>query len=280
MSRNMSENDLPSDMLSHYRSGTEAQRLTIGRSRLELVRTQDILDRYLPSPPAVVYDIGGGPGIYARWLAKIGYEVHLVDPVPLHIEQARDASEAQPNHRITSIAVGDARRLARPDGSVDAALLFGPLYHLTERTDRLTALQEVHRVLKPGGSLFAVAISRFASTLDGLIKGFLDDPQFAQIAEQDLRDGQHRNPTNHPFYFTTAFFHHPDELKAEIEEVGFRYEATLSIEGPGWLLQNFEDHWSDEARRERLLRATRSLETEASILGVSAHMMALAQKES
>jgi len=280
MSRNMSESDLPPEMLAHYRSGYETQRLTTGRSRLELVRTLDILERYLPPPPTVVFDIGGGPGIYACWLAKNGYEVHLVDPVPLHVEQARDASEAQPDHPIASIAVGDARRLNRPNESVDVALLFGPLYHLTERNDRLAALREAHRVLKPGGSLFAVAISRFASTLDGLIKGFLDDPQFARIAEQDLRDGQHRNPTNHPFYFTTAFFHHPDELKAETEEAGLRYEATLSIEGPGWLLQNFEEHWSDEARRERLLSATRALESEASILGVSAHMMALARKES
>ena len=60
-----------------------------------------------------------------------------------------------------------------------------------------------------GGVVLAAAISRFASTLDGLRLGLLDDPVFARLAEQDLRDGQHRNPTEEPRYFTTAYFHRP-----------------------------------------------------------------------
>jgi SAM-dependent methyltransferase len=50
----------------------------------------------------------------------------------------------------------------------DVVLLFGPLYHLTQRVDRLTALQEARRVLRSGGLLLAAGISRFASALDGL----------------------------------------------------------------------------------------------------------------
>src|SRR5204862_445674 len=103
-------------------------------------------------------------------------------------------------------------------------LLLGPLYHLTEPSDRLAALREAHRVLRGGGIIFAAAISRFASALDGLVRGFLHDEQFVRIVERDLKDGQHRNPTEHPAYFTTAFFHHPDELRAEVEEAGFRLE--------------------------------------------------------
>ena len=84
----------------------------------------------------------------------------------------------------------------------------------------VTSLQELLRVLRPGGVIVAAAISRFASTLDGLRTGAFDDPVFAAIATQDLRDGQHRNPTDNPLYFTTAYFHRPEELAAEPREAG------------------------------------------------------------
>ena len=96
-------------ILSFYRQSQESKRLTINaKGQLEFMRTQEIIMRYLPTPPAVVLDIGGGSGPYACWLAKTGYEVHLVDPVDLHIEQAKKASNQQPEHPIASISLGDA----------------------------------------------------------------------------------------------------------------------------------------------------------------------------
>ncbi len=134
-------------------------------------------------------------------------------------------------------------------------------------------------MLKPGGVVLAAAISRFASTLDGLRLGLFDDPAFAAVAGRDLRDGQHRNPTGDPRYFTTAYFHRPEELKEEAEEAGLRHEATLGVEGPGWLLQDFDRWWDDQRRRERLLAVARALEAEPSLLGVSAHLLAVARNE-
>jgi SAM-dependent methyltransferase len=213
---------------AHYEAGAEEGRLVAnGEPGLELVRTLELLDRFLPAPPARILDIGGGPGVYAGILAKRGYEVCLLDLVPLHVQQAQAASAAQPAAPF-EVRVGDARDLTDPDDSCDAALLLGPLYHLTERDDRLKALREARRVVRPGGPVLAVAISRFASVLDGLRAGYLLEPAFWEIVERDLREGQHRNPTNHPGWFTTAFFHHPDELAAEVEEAGLVAEARCS----------------------------------------------------
>ena len=189
--------------------------------------------RYLPPPPAVVFDIGGGPGVYACWLARLGYAVHLIDPVPLHVEQARQASAQQPDTPIARCTVGDARRLDQADASVDVALLLGPLYHLTERDDRVAALREAARIVRPGGVVLAVGISRFVSTLDGMAHGYLADPAFAHIVRDDLATGQHRNPTNHPAYFTTAYFHHPAELKGEMEDGRARPRADDRHRGAG-----------------------------------------------
>ncbi|GAC1349361.1 MAG: hypothetical protein NVSMB27_21770 [Ktedonobacteraceae bacterium] len=270
---------LTSEVLEHYASGYEFQRLLQGSGQIELARTQELVMRYLPPPPAVIYDIGGGPGAYACWLAKQGYEVHLVDATPLHVELAHQASQAQPDAPLAGIEVGDARGLRRPDASVDVALLFGPLYHLTGRADRLTALREAHRILRPGGLVLAVAISRFTSALDGLRQGLLVDPAFVQIVERDLVDGQHRNPANHPSYFTTAFFHHPAELEAEVKESGFLYERTLPVEGPLWLSHYVMANFQDRRQREQFLALVRRLEQEPSLLGASAHLLAVARKE-
>src|SRR5262249_25732135 len=154
-------------------------------------------------------------GAYALPLAAEGYAVHLVDPVALHVEQARAASAAQPDAPLASAAVGDARELPLDDASADAVLLLGPLYHLTDAEDRARALREAHRVLRPGGLLAAAAITRFASTLDGIAQGFLLEPGFEAIVERDLADGQHRNPGEHPRWFTTSYFHRPEELERE-----------------------------------------------------------------
>ena len=275
----MTEPRLPPEFYSHYSSGYEATRLNAGRARLEHVRTMELLERRLPQPPAVIVDVGGGAGAYACWLAKKGYEVHLIDAMPLHVEQARAASAAQQDYPLASASVGDARKLEHADASADAVLLLGPLYHLTERSDRMKALAEANRILKPHGILMATVISRFASVLDGLTKGFIDDPDFVDIVRRDLKDGQHRNPGNHPEYFTTAFFHHPDELEAEITESGFNQDATIAIEGPGWLLQRFDEVWNEPARKARLLEAVSWIEEEPSLLGASAHLMAVARKE-
>jgi SAM-dependent methyltransferase len=257
------------EIQAHYGAGVELERLTQGYSRLEFARTKELLGRYLPLPPAVVLDVGGGPGLYAEWLAEEGYQVRLVDPVELHIEEARKRAGGR-----FAVAQGDARRLDDEDSSCDVVLLLGPLYHLIERHDRLGALAEAHRVLRPGGLLAAAAISRFASLLDGLRGGFLSDPVFRGIVERDLEEGQHRNP-GRLGYFTTAFFHRPEELRAEVEATGFEGVQVFGVEGPGWLLPEAGE---DGELRENALYAARAVEREPTVVGASAHMLAVARK--
>jgi len=264
------------DVAAFYERGLERERLDAGTGGLEFARTLSLLDRYLPEAPAAIADIGGGPGRYACWLADRGYAVHLVDPVPLHIEQAQSA--AQSGHPLASAEVGDARALRLPTASADAVLLLGPLYHLPERADRVQALAEARRVCRPYGVVIAAAISRFASTLDGLREGYLEDPAFARIAADDRRDGRHYNPTNHPAYFTTAYFHRPEELARECEDAGLVHESTLAIEGPAWLLADLDTRLADDQRRGALLSALDSLESEPALLGVSAHLLVVSRR--
>jgi ubiquinone/menaquinone biosynthesis C-methylase UbiE len=268
----------PEEIAAHYSSGYEKDRLNTDCGKLERDRTRELLKRFLPSAPARILDVGGGPGGHACYLATLGYEVHLIDIAPRHVELALEASKSQPETPLASAEVGDARSLTQSPETVDAVLLFGPLYHLTNREDRLQALREAYRVLKMGGILLAVGISRFASALDGIRSGSLKDPRFAEIVKQDLTDGQHRNHTGKPEYFTDTFFHKPDELQHEIASAGFLVLGIYGLEGPAWLARDFSTWWDDPELRERLLEVARSVESEDTVIGMSAHLMVAARK--
>jgi len=95
--------------------------------------------------------------------------------------------------------------------------------------------------------------------------------------ERDLVDGQHRNPdpTRYPQWFTTAYFHRPEELVDEVRDAGLDAVSLHGVEGPGWLMQ---EHWSDPDRREQMLLAARAVESEPALSGLSAHLLAVGTK--
>ena len=222
-------------------------------------------------------DVGGAAGAYSAWLAAQGYEVHLIDASSRLVEEARkyNATLTRP---ITSLTVADARALPQPDSRAAAVLVMGPLYHLTSGSDRHTALREAFRALAPSGVVVAAAVSRYASALDGMRHNLALDPVFAAIRDRDLLDGQHRNETNHPGYFTTAYFHRPEDLQAELEAAGFDDVGVLGVEGPAWMLPDFDTRWSDPASRQEILAVARLLESERSIVGASAHLLGVGRK--
>jgi len=266
------------DIVNHYSRYKEEDRLSQGRGPLELVRTQELLMRYLPNPPATVLDVGGGLGVYSAWLASKGYRVHLVDITPRLVRSAKDAFQEQNIEAVATAEVGDARSLSHQDESYDAILLMGPMYHLVNREDRANSLDEARRVLKRNGLLFVAAIHRLASLLDGIVRDIIDDPDYLEILERDLADGQHRNPSGDLDFFTTAVFHRPEELEAEVKEAGFKVELVAAIEGFGSLVRDFEHRWTDPARRELLLGLIRKLESDPTAIGLGHHFAVIGRK--
>ena len=136
----------------------------------------------------------------------------------------------------------DARSIPEPNASADAVALLGPLYHLTDQTQRASALLEARRVLKPGGVVAAVG---------------------------------NPDPVRYPQWFTTAYLHLPEELADEVRHAGFDAVSLLGIEGPGWAMQ---EHWMDPDRREQMLFAARAVESESSLSGLSANLLAAGTK--
>jgi SAM-dependent methyltransferase len=257
------------DIASYYLIGTEERRLfdSEGRPRIEYLRTLELLDRFLPPAPGRILDVGGATGVYAVPLVERGYTVQVVDPMPLHVQRAQTIALERKFDRM-SASVGDARDLSPFGGEHNAVLLLGPLYHLTEATDRARAFREAVRATRPGGVVVGVGISRFASLFDGLKRRLLHDETFRPIVEQDLVDGQHRNAAlnEHLDMFTTAYFHLPGELEAEAIAAGLIDVRLFAVEGAAWVFE-------DTASIENQLFAARATESEPALLAATSHIM-------
>jgi SAM-dependent methyltransferase len=262
---------LSPEILEYYRRGGELSRLTDGAGRLEFLRTWDVLTRMLPEPPARILDVGGATGVYAGPLAAAGYDVHVVDPVPEHVA----AAAGLPG--VTAVD-GDARQLPAADSSADAVLLLGPLYHLLDRADRVTAWREAARVARPGAVVVGAVISRFASLIDGVAQGFFAEPLYAGVVERVLTDGRHRNPGRQQNWFTSAYFHDPAEPAAEATAAGLTDVRTVMVEGPVWMTgPGLAEVLADEHRTATVMDMLRRIEAEPSLLGASSHLLTVAR---
>lgn len=253
-------------IIDYYTASDEAPRLTANpHGRLELARTRELLARLLPAAPASVLDVGGATGVYAGWLAGLGYRVHLVDVVPPHVAQAT-------NLPGVTAALGDARDLDGPDASVDAVLLLGPLYHLTDRGDRVRALCEARRLVRPGGLVAAAVISRYAGLLDLVRRGALDDETLPLVVHT-IRTGVHDPRVG----FMETHFHTGPEAVSEFADAGLGNAEVYGIEGPGWGIASAAAGSDNaEAVFDSALRAARAVERDPLMHHTCGHLLVAA----
>lgn len=263
----------------YYAEFAEQERLNSGMGQLEFERSKRILRRFLPPPPAVIADVGGGTGPYSFWLSELGYETHLVDSSEKLVELCKSRIRANPQAPSPrSVEVGDARSLSQRDRSSDVVLMFGPLYHLTERSERVRAIREAGRILKPGGYVFAATISRVASFMAAVCEKLLNDATFLSIVEVDLETGKHCNPTDNISFFTDAFFHRNVEIRAELEEGGFSVVTQVPIEGLGSMARDIDSIWAEPHSRKVLLRLLERTEMIEEVSGSSFHIMTVGRR--
>lgn len=263
------------EVIRFYQNYNEDDRMS--QNPLEYVRCKDIISRYLTKNNMCILDVGGATGAYSFWLAKQGHKVNLIDFAQTHIDIAKNR-EKEKGVRLTSLKVGDARELPYDDNSFDLVLLMGPLYHLTERSERLKSLREAYRVLKREGKIICEVISRFASMVDGFHYGLVNDRDFVQIMERDIKTGVHKDTSLSKEYFTNAYFHHADEITNEIEESGFVFKELIAVTSFGCTIPDVENKMKDDNYRNILLNTIKLVEKDSSLMGISSHYIGIGEK--
>lgn len=255
---------------AHYDQDPQREWERLERHRTEFALTCRALEEHLPSPPAQILDVGGGPGRYTLHLAQLGYRVVLLDlsqkSLDLALEKATELGIYLPPPLH-----GDATALpAEYSEQFDAVLLLGPLYHLLAAEARLAAVREAFRVLRPGGYVFAAFITRFAPLRDVAIHApnwILQHPDRFRLL---LEDGL--NPAHEDSAFPDSFFVHPDEITPLMTDGGFE---ALALQGCEGIIAGHEETINalEGEAWEAWVALNYSLGREPSLYGASDHLL-------
>jgi ubiquinone/menaquinone biosynthesis C-methylase UbiE len=243
------------------------------RHRTEFAVTHKALEDFLPPPPASIIDIGCGPGRYAIELARTGYTVTLLDVSSKSLQFAQKKAK-QAGVSFREMIHANAMNLDQcKTGSFDAVLLMGPLYHLLLKEERMQAVEEAARLLKPGGRFFAAVVTRFAPIRGSASKApewVVDDPKYA---EQMLESGLHDEPKN----WAKAYLMHPDEVTPLMEGCGLRSLLLVGCEG---IVAGHEDKINELQGEEWQIWVDLNyrLGKEPSLYGASTHLLYVGEK--
>jgi len=108
-----------------------------------------IIERHFPRAPARILDLGCGGGRTTLALEARGYDVEAIDLSEDLVDEARR------HVRRAHVQLMDARTLAFPDAAFDVVLFsFNGLDCVHPSRERKRVLDEVHRVLRPGGLFY------------------------------------------------------------------------------------------------------------------------------
>jgi SAM-dependent methyltransferase len=266
-----------SDIKAYYSNDPAAEQSRLERHQLEFELTWRYLDHYLPAQGAFL-EVGAATGAYTLALARRGYQVTAVDMTPALLALNREALAQENLLAQVRLVQADARDLDPiGDHLFDAALLMGPLYHLTVEADRLEALRQIRDRLFGGGLIFSTFISRYG-ILGDLMKKVPEWIEDQDKVRSFLAAGNAgKRPEGYPAGTFRGYFATVEEIAPLHESVGFE---TLTVAAVEPAISADDDSYNQlQGERRRLwLDLLVEVSTVPSILGASRHLLYVGRK--
>jgi 2-polyprenyl-3-methyl-5-hydroxy-6-metoxy-1,4-benzoquinol methylase len=247
--------------------------------RIEFAVHKAWIGRYLPQLPARVLDIGGGPGRYSLWLGEQGYRVTLADLSPELLALAQEKA-TESGVAVESFVEANATDLSQfADGSFDVVLCMGPLYHIMFEDERAAAAQELHRVLKPGGVVFAAFLNRLQALRVAVDQ---DIPLFTPYTFDIVKRWHYEGVLNFavPGTFNLAYLFHPRDVQPFMEAAGFQMMDLISSQS---IAGHRQKHLAGFAEKqpelyEWVMSELIEMANEPSIIGSGFHLLYIGRK--
>lgn len=135
-------NEFKNRLTEFYNKFNENKRLDRRHGQVEFITSIRYLEEYLQKGDRIV-DIGAGPGRYSLYFKNKGYDVTAVEYVRPNIGMLKAKDK---DIRIVEASATDLSMFE--DNEFDVAIMFGPLYHLYRKEDKLKALSEAKRITR------------------------------------------------------------------------------------------------------------------------------------
>ena len=232
-------------------------------ARVEFLTTVRYIERYLKEGDRIL-DIGAGAGEYSFYFARKGYDVSALELADANIAAFR--KKLTPEDRI-DLVQGNALDLSRyADKSFDIVLLFGPLYHLKQSSDKQRCIREAKRVCKDDGKIF------FAFIANDLV--FLTELEYnAHYFSNGDYDKETFKLNDFPFVFHTV-----EDARKLLADGGVTVLHEVASDGASELMAARINEMNDEDYAQ-YLRYHFYLCEKPELLGMTNHLLFVGEKK-
>lgn len=227
---------------------------------------------------AEILDLGGAAGVYTFPLAKKGYKMHLADLSEELIEQAKKQKKEENATNVLSCETVNAIDLSRyEDKKFDVVLLFGPLYHLLEETERVKCIQEINRVLKNNGLVFASFIPYLSGSI-AIVDRYFKHPEQVDIENLKTVFEQGKFNNNANSGFQEGYYPTTKEIETLFQNNGFEKQKIVSIRGFGYEKEDKLYSIKEKEMFDEIMKLILKTAEDTSIVETCGHAMYIGKK--
>jgi ubiquinone/menaquinone biosynthesis C-methylase UbiE len=255
------------ELEKYYSKFKEEKRLSSHHGTVEFKTSMKYIHDYIPEGSKIkIADIGAGTGRYAVPLSREGHDVTAVELTKANLK----VMEAK--HEHIKIWPGNALNLSfLPDKTFDITLLFGPLYHLQSKEEKLQALKEATRITKTGGLVFAAYIMNDYSIISYC------------FGEHKIKEGFENKTITDDFHVITSekdlySYLRLEEINELNSILNLKREKIFSQSGPAnYIRQNLNS--LDEEEFELFIKYQLATCERPELLGAASHLVDIIRVE-
>lgn len=177
------------NLIKYYNKFNEDKRLDTRHGQVEFITCINYINKYI-KPNNKIIDIGAGTGKYSVYYKNKGYDVKAIELVKHNLNVIKQKG--------INAHLGNAINLNKEkDNTYDIVILFGPMYHLITKEEKIKALSEAKRIVKNDGYIF---ISYCLNDFAVLKHGFIDNHIKEEINNKKINDNFKITPSLNDLY--------------------------------------------------------------------------------